>query len=104
MSGRSTRRERLPPRTNAGILGGVTRKPPEDRDRPREDAGVRGRLERLPWRGVDRRTWRLQDLLGPAVYDRRCGDLTERGLCLEMPAWGYHVFAMTLYLLPPQVS
>ncbi len=35
------------------------------------------------------------DLMGPAVYDREGGDLTRQGLYLDMPAWGYHVFAVS---------
>ena len=49
----------------------------------------------MPWRDLDGRTWRLQDLTGPAVYDRPGGDLTWQGLYLDMPAWGYHVFAVS---------
>jgi glycosidase len=48
----------------------------------------------MPWRDLDGRTWRLQDLTGPSVYDRAGGDLTEQGLYLDVPAWGYHVFAV----------
>ena len=49
----------------------------------------------MPWRDLDGPTWRLQDLVGPSVYDRRGGDLTWQGLYLDMPAWGYHVFAVS---------
>jgi hypothetical protein len=49
----------------------------------------------MPWRDMDGRTWRLSDLSGPAVYERAGGDLTWRGLYLDMPAWGYHVFAVS---------
>ena len=49
----------------------------------------------MPWSDLDGRTWRLQDLTGPAVYDRPGGDLTWQGLYLDMPAWGYHVFAVS---------
>ena len=49
----------------------------------------------LPWRDIDGRTWRLQDLTGPAVYDRPGDDLTSPGLYLDMPAWGYHVFSLS---------
>ena len=48
----------------------------------------------MPWRDFDGRTWRLQDLAGPSVYNRRGGDLTWQGLYLDMPAWGYHVFEL----------
>ena len=33
----------------------------------------------LPWRDLDGRTWRLQDLTGPAVYDREGADLSQTG-------------------------
>jgi glycosidase len=48
----------------------------------------------MPWRDLDGRTWRLEDLVGPAVYDREGDDLTHLGLYLDVPAWGYHVFAV----------
>jgi glycosidase len=46
----------------------------------------------LPWSDLTGRTWRLQDRLGEAVYDRDGTDLAERGLYLDMPAWGTHMF------------
>jgi hypothetical protein len=44
----------------------------------------------LPDRGAG--TVRLTDLLSPAIFDREGHDLDERGLYLDMPPWGYHVF------------
>lgn len=38
------------------------------------------------------RTVRFQDLLGPDYYDRPGDDLQSRGLFVDIPAWGYHVF------------
>jgi hypothetical protein len=38
------------------------------------------------------RTLRLQDLMGPAIFDRPGDDLLTRGLFLDMPPWGHHVF------------
>jgi len=38
---------------------------------------------------------RLKDLTGPASYDRDGGDLVPRGLYLDLPPWGYHVFEVT---------
>jgi hypothetical protein len=49
----------------------------------------------LPWRDLDGKTWRLADLLGPGVYDRPGGDLAVRGLYLDLPAWGHHVFTVS---------
>jgi hypothetical protein len=48
----------------------------------------------LPWGDLAGRTWRLQDRLGEAVYDRDGADLAARGLYLDLPPWGYHAFAM----------
>jgi hypothetical protein len=38
---------------------------------------------------------RFSDLMGPARYDRDGSDIAARGLYLDMPAWGYHVFDVT---------
>jgi hypothetical protein len=46
----------------------------------------------LPWGDLPGRSFRLRDGLGPAVYDRHGDDLAARGLYLDLPAWGYHVF------------
>jgi glycosidase len=49
----------------------------------------------MPWGDLDGRSWRLQDVMGPAVYDRPGSDLTRQGLYLDMPAWGRHVFSVS---------
>ena len=49
----------------------------------------------MPWHDLEARTWRLEDLTGPAVHDREGADLVRRGLYLDMPAWGYHAFAVS---------
>jgi len=42
------------------------------------------------------RTISLHDLMDPATtYERAGDDLAERGLYLDLPAWGYHVFEVT---------
>ena len=38
---------------------------------------------------------RFADLLGPTSFVRDGNDLVARGLYLDMPPWGYHVFAMS---------
>ncbi len=38
---------------------------------------------------------RFTDLTGTAVYDRDGSDIGARGLYLDMPPWGYHVFEIT---------
>lgn len=37
----------------------------------------------------------LQDLMGSAIYERDGDELVSRGLYLDMPPWGYHVFKLT---------
>jgi hypothetical protein len=32
--------------------------------------------------------------MGPSRYERDGNDLAARGLYLDMPEWGYHVFEM----------
>jgi glycosidase len=49
---------------------------------------------RLPWSDLHGGQWRLRDLLGSAVYDRRGDDLVQSGLYLDMPPWHYHVFSL----------
>lgn len=46
------------------------------------------------------RTWRLDDLLGDAVYVRAGDELADQGLFLELPAYGYHLLAMELFRPP----
>ncbi len=46
----------------------------------------------LPWGDLRSREWRLTDRMGPDVYDRSGDDLAARGLYLDLPAWGRHVF------------
>ncbi len=47
---------------------------------------------RMPWPELAGRRLRFRDLLGEAVYDRPGDDLLARGLYLDLPPWGYHVF------------
>ena len=49
----------------------------------------------VPWAAMRGRQWRLQDQLGPAVYDRDGDELVGRGLFLDLPPWGHHAFAIT---------
>jgi glycosidase len=50
---------------------------------------------RPPLAGVDGRTVRFTDVMGTAIYDRADTDLAARGLYLDVPPWGYHVFELT---------
>lgn len=49
----------------------------------------------LPWPDLAGSAWRLGDVLGGAVYERDGSDLVERGLFLDLPAWGHQVFDLT---------
>jgi hypothetical protein len=50
---------------------------------------------RLPFGDLEGRQWRLEDLLGDAVYIRDGSDLQTWGLFLDEPAWTAQVFALT---------
>jgi hypothetical protein len=50
---------------------------------------------RLPWPELAEHTVHLQDLMSPAAYDRDGSDLISRGLYLDLPPWGRHVFAVS---------
>jgi glycosidase len=49
----------------------------------------------VPLHAAGAATVRLRDQMSPATYDRSAGDLGTRGLFLDLPAWGYHVFDVT---------
>jgi hypothetical protein len=49
---------------------------------------------RLPLRDISGRSHDLIDLLGPARYRRAGDDLATRGLYLDLPAWGFHLFGI----------
>ena len=46
----------------------------------------------MPFPELAGRIVRFQDLLGANSYDRPGDDLRGRGLFVDIPAWGYHVF------------
>ncbi len=50
----------------------------------------------LPWADLAGKAVRLNDLMGPANYDRDGGSLLSPGLYLDVPEWGYHVFAVAM--------
>lgn len=52
----------------------------------------------LPFDELNGNIFRLKDLMSEAVYDRDGDDLSHRGLYLDLPPWGNHVFG--IYLLP----
>jgi hypothetical protein len=50
---------------------------------------------RLPWPEIAGGTAVLRDLLSPARYDRDGTELIARGLYLDLPPWGHHVFEVS---------
>jgi len=48
---------------------------------------------RLPFDDLRGGKVMLQDLMSDARYEREGDDLLNRGLYLDLPAWGFHVFA-----------
>jgi hypothetical protein len=51
---------------------------------------------RVPLQGIGGGPVRFADQMGPAIYERDRDDLGARGLYLDISAWGYHVFDVTL--------
>lgn len=49
----------------------------------------------VPFSDLAGSQWRLQDQIGPAVYDRDGDDLLDRGLFLDVPPWETVVFSWT---------
>ena len=49
---------------------------------------------RLPFADLAGATWRLDDLMSEARYDRSGDDLAARGLYLDLAPWQYHVFTI----------
>jgi hypothetical protein len=49
----------------------------------------------LPFPDLIGQMVRFTDLISPAVYDRDGNELLVRGLYLDMPAWGYHIFEVS---------
>jgi hypothetical protein len=50
----------------------------------------------VPFAELEGKQVRFRDLMGPAVYDREGSETLSRGLYLDMPPWGYHVFELAL--------
>ena len=47
---------------------------------------------RLPFPEIGSRRVTLRDVMSPVAYERDGGELIDRGLFLDLPAWGRHVF------------
>jgi hypothetical protein len=49
---------------------------------------------RLPFPDLGGSTWRLQDRIGKATYDRDGDSLQTQGLFLDLTKWNYNIFDM----------
>jgi hypothetical protein len=47
---------------------------------------------KLPFNGLNNKTWQLIDLFSGVVYDREGEELQSRGFYLDEPGWKYYVF------------
>jgi len=50
----------------------------------------------LPFNDLVNTTVLLNDVMGKSAYTRSGTELVERGLYLDLPPWGYHVFDVTI--------
>ena len=51
---------------------------------------------RLPFADLDGHAIQLRDLMTSVFYERDGSDLVSRGLYLDMPPWGFHIFEVTI--------
>jgi hypothetical protein len=50
----------------------------------------------IPFEKLNGRAVHLRDLMGSQQYGREGDEIRSRGLYLDLPAWGYHVFELTI--------
>ena len=48
----------------------------------------------FPWNDLRGKQVILQDLVKEARYEWQGDDLCNQGLYVDLPAWGFHIFAM----------
>jgi hypothetical protein len=46
----------------------------------------------VPFPELEGRAVQFSDLMSPASYDRDGSEVLSKGLYLDLPPWGYHVF------------
>ncbi len=51
---------------------------------------------RLPFSDMNNQHITFRDVMGVALFDRDGNDLLSRGLYLDIPPWGYHVFELSV--------
>ena len=57
-------------------------------------------LVHVPWDELRGKTWRLDDALSDAVYDRDGNEMRDAGLYVDLEPWVCHVFQVTLCRTP----
>jgi hypothetical protein len=56
---------------------------------------------RLPFATLGDEVHCFKDLLDDTIYERKGSELTTNGLYLDLPAWGVHIFSVSVAGLPP---
>jgi hypothetical protein len=46
---------------------------------------------RLPWEDMAGSLWRMTDALSGEIHERSGDEMTEHGLFVDLPPWGFHV-------------
>jgi hypothetical protein len=59
---------------------------------------------RLPVPELAHQTWRVQDQLSGATYERAGDELVSQGLYLDVPEWQCHVFTIQPSAAPKTVA
>ena len=67
------------------------------------DAPAQGRIP-LPWPELAHGLRTLEELLTNARLDRDGSELVDPGLFVDLPAWGFHVLALSLLPWEPPPS
>jgi Alpha amylase, catalytic domain len=50
----------------------------------------------IPLAGLAGKRVKLEDIMGPANYERQGDEILSQGLYLDLPSWGYNVFQLSL--------
>jgi len=58
----------------------------------RESLPVRAQaMVRVPWNDLNGSTWKITDVFTGQVYERSGDEMTNAGLYVDLPPWGFHV-------------
>jgi hypothetical protein len=49
-----------------------------------------------PFPGLKDQAVRFNDMMSTAMYDRDGNKIISEGMYLDLPAWGYHIFDVTI--------